>query len=46
MLRWWAGWVVERADGHCDFPLVLKWQFRGLSGDAREGRVEVVEGEG
>ena len=20
---WWAGWVAERADGRCDFPLVL-----------------------
>ena len=23
MSRWWAGWVAERADGRCDFPLVL-----------------------
>ena len=40
---------MERADGLCDFPFVLfsylqKWKFGGLSGDARESRVEVVEG--
>ena len=23
MSRWWAGWVAERADGCCDFPLVI-----------------------
>ena len=23
MSRWWGGWVVERADGRCDFSLVL-----------------------
>ena len=23
MLRWWAGWLVERAEGHCDFPIDL-----------------------
>ena len=44
MLRWWAGWVAERADWRCDFPLVLNWQSGGLSGDARESRFEVVEG--
>ena len=23
MSQWWADWVAERADGRCDFPLVL-----------------------
>ena len=23
MSRWWAGWVAERANGRCDFSLVL-----------------------
>ena len=23
MSWWWAGWVAERADGRCDFPLAL-----------------------
>ena len=23
VLRWWAVWVAERADGRCDFPLAL-----------------------
>ena len=23
MLQWWDGWVTERADGNCGFPLVL-----------------------
>ena len=36
--------------GDAPFPLLCcqdheKWQFGGLSGDARESRVEVVEGE-
>ena len=44
LLRWWDGRVTERSHGCCDFPLVLKWQFGGLSGDASESRVEVVEG--
>ena len=45
----WASWVAECTDGRCDFPLVMlsclqKCQFGGSIGDARESRVEVVEG--
>ena len=50
MLWWWYDWLAERADGCCDFPLVLfsclrKMAIGRLSGDTRESRVEVVEAE-
>ena len=31
MSRWWTGWVSERADGCCDFPLVLLSRLRKMA---------------
>ena len=31
MLPWWAGWVAERADGRCGFPLVLLLCLRKMA---------------